>query len=110
MSRLRLWACLALLLIPLGAHSEDSLSLEVREPFVELHTSPGSGYPIVEIAERGEQLLVLKRRTQWFKVRTQSRHIGWVHIDQLRSSLQAAGLSAVSRSDRGPPPLDSFSL
>ena len=110
MSRVRLWACLALFLIPLGAHSEEPLSIEVREPFIELHTSPGSGYPVFEIAERGEPLLILKRRTEWFKVRTQSRHIGWVHIDQLRSSLVAAGLSTVSRVDDGFPPLASFSL
>lgn len=105
MTRLKPWAWIALLLTPLAAHAADEpAAVEVREPYVELHTSPAQSYPVFDIAERGERLLLLKRQTVWYKVRTQNSHEGWVHLDQLRQSLTAAGYKKLppSRDRRAP--------
>lgn len=90
MKALRNWICL-LLLLPLQAAFAQVVEIEVREPFIELHTSPGRGYPVFDVAERGERVQLLKRRTQWFKVRTSRSGEGWVSQEQMTNSLKAAG-------------------
>lgn len=57
--------------------------LVVAEPFLELHTGPGRGYPRFHLAQRGERVAVLKRRTDWFRVRTARGVEGWVTLEQL---------------------------
>jgi hypothetical protein len=47
------------------------------------------------VIERGEEVNVLKRRTQWFKVRGPRDQEGWVHIDQMELTLQPSGSAVV---------------
>lgn len=75
---------------PARAQSEFQ-QVEVRDPFVELHSGPGRGYPIFYIAERGEVIELLKRRTDWFKVRVPRGEEGWVHGSELTSTLDLDG-------------------
>lgn len=65
----------------------------VEDPYLELHTGPGAGYPIFYIAERGERIEVLKRRTDWFKVRVPRGEDGWVPLAQLERTLGEDGNS-----------------
>jgi len=63
----------------------------VADPFLELHTAPGRGYPIFDIAERGERVEILGRHTDWFKVRTERGKEGWVSRAQMEATLTEAG-------------------
>ncbi len=63
----------------------------IEDPYIELHTGPGRGYPIFFVAERGEQISLLKRRTEWFKVRVARGQEGWVHLEQLQTTLNLDG-------------------
>lgn len=63
----------------------------IADPYIELHTGPGRGYPIFHVAERGTSIDVLKRRTDWFKVRTEDRREGWVNRSQMLATLQPTG-------------------
>ncbi len=63
----------------------------VSDPYVELRTGPGRGYPIFYVAGQGDQITMLKRRTSWFKVRTPRGREGWVHIDQMQHTLNLDG-------------------
>jgi uncharacterized protein YgiM (DUF1202 family) len=63
----------------------------IADPFIELHTGPGKGYPIFFVAERGEQIALLKRRTEWFKVQVARGEEGWVHFEQLTTTLDLDG-------------------
>ncbi|MDX1695539.1 MAG: SH3 domain-containing protein, partial [Ketobacteraceae bacterium] len=54
-------------------------SVEVVEAYINLRTGPGRGYPVFYIAERGEWIEVIRRRTDWFEVRTERDKVGWVH-------------------------------
>lgn len=63
----------------------------IDDPFIELHTGPGRGYPVFFVAERGESIELLKRRTEWFRVRVARGQEGWVHLDQLQSTLNPDG-------------------
>ena len=63
----------------------------VADPYVELHTGPGRGYPIFYVAERHEWIEIQLRHTDWFKVRLASGKEGWVHRHQLETTLTEAG-------------------
>lgn len=63
----------------------------VDDPFIELHTGPGRGYPVFYIGERGEEIEVIKRRTEWFQVRVPRGHEGWVHLEQLQRTFDLEG-------------------
>lgn len=65
--------------------------VEIAEPYIELHTGPGRGYPIFFVAERGETIEVHTRRTDWFKISTDRGVEGWVSADQLSETLQLDG-------------------
>src|SRR5512134_1520058 len=63
----------------------------IDDPYIELHTGPGRGYPVFFVAERGEHVALLKRRTEWFKVKIERGEEGWVHREQLRTTLNLDG-------------------
>jgi uncharacterized protein YgiM (DUF1202 family) len=63
----------------------------VVEPFLELHTGPGRGFPVFHVVDRGNQIEILKRRTDWFQVRTAKGVEGWVTQDQMAATLDTAG-------------------
>ncbi|WP_417567390.1 SH3 domain-containing protein [Marinobacter sp.] len=73
---------------------EDGVVLEVVDPFIELHTAPGRGYPVFHVIEKGEQVELLKRKTNWYKVRSVSGEEGWTKAAQLGHTLQPTGLPA----------------
>jgi len=63
----------------------------IDDPYIELHTGPGRGYPVFFVAERGEPIELVKRRTEWFKVRVPHGEEGWVHFEQLTRTLNPNG-------------------
>jgi hypothetical protein len=85
--------CLFVLLafvLPVSADESNERVL-VADPYLELHTAPGRGYPIFDISERGERVEILKRHTDWFKVRTARGKEGWVSREQMEATLTEAG-------------------
>lgn len=73
------------------AWAKEPVVVEVEEPFIELHTGPGRGYPIFYVVEQGGTIIVTRRRTDWFEVVTQRQKRGWVHRDQLELTLDLSG-------------------
>jgi len=69
-------------------------SVTVADPFIELHTGPGIGFPKTQIIERGDEVTILKRRTEWFKVRGPRGNEGWARRDQMQRTLQPTGKPA----------------
>ena len=67
------------------------LQLFVVQPYLELHTGPGRGYPVTQVVGRGESLEVLFRRTDWFKVRTERGVLGWASVRELSQTVLADG-------------------
>jgi len=66
-------------------------SVRVAEPYIELHTGPGRGYPVFYVVDRGELLDVLMRRTDWFRVRTTGGKEGWVKREAMELTLTPEG-------------------
>ncbi|HEY6240651.1 MAG TPA: SH3 domain-containing protein [Burkholderiales bacterium] len=91
-NRLAVWCFCALFAFTLPVSADESNErVLVADPYLELHTGPGRGYPIFDIAERGERVEILKRHTDWFKVRTARDKEGWVSREQMEATLTEAG-------------------
>lgn len=79
-------------LLPLISMAEEvTQQVQVTAPYIELHTGPGSGYPVDYVVERDEWVSILKRRTDWFKISTRKGKEGWVILNQIRESRLADG-------------------
>jgi Bacterial SH3 domain len=76
---------------PALAADEPLERLKVTDPYIELRTGPGRGYPVFFVAARDETIEVELRHTDWFKVRTAGGKQGWVHREQLERTLTDAG-------------------
>lgn len=72
--------------------SDEHQYVTVAEAYIELHTGPGSGFPIFFVEQRGNKIKILSRKTDWFKVHTESNKTGWVSRSQLEKTLTEAGV------------------
>ncbi len=66
------------------------VAVTVNSGFVNLHSGAGKGYPIVQVALKGESLLLLKRRTDWVQVefKQQQYWLARADLSQLITSEQ----------------------
>jgi len=63
----------------------------IADPFIELHTGAGAGYPIFHVIDRGTQVKILRRRTDWFEIETDAGLSGWASRDQMQQTLLPSG-------------------
>lgn len=82
----------SLYLFASGAFAEDDYQqVEVADPYLEIHTGPGAGYPVFYVVERGQVITIIKSHTDWFKVKTAKGKIGWVARSQMAQTLSPSG-------------------
>jgi Bacterial SH3 domain len=99
---LTLAACL--LALNVAAHAQTATSsrrfdresgqyaeVTVTDPYLEFRLGPGMRYPIFYVVPRGQRVQILFRRTDWFRVRDDRDHEGWVHRDAMGLTLLATG-------------------
>ncbi|ARD21367.1 SH3 domain-containing protein [Shewanella japonica] len=63
--------------------TNTAATLTIDVPFIELHSGPSAGYPVVHVVEQSEEVTVLVKRTAWIKVRDKRGVEGWFHEDDL---------------------------
>lgn len=80
-----------LLAAPLAESATRYLQVFVNAPYLELHTGPGRGYPVFNVVGRDESVDVLKRFTDWYKVRTERGIEGWVAQRDMLQTVLADG-------------------
>jgi uncharacterized protein YgiM (DUF1202 family) len=71
--------------------SQKTERLQVTDPYIELRTGPGRGFPIFFVTKRGDFIEIELRHTDWYRVKTDDGKVGWVTRQQLESTLTAAG-------------------
>ena len=59
------------------ARGPAPVAVEVADAFLELHTGPGRGYPVTRVIPRGDRVVVVKRRTDWYLLRDERGQEGW---------------------------------
>lgn len=71
------------------------MALKIAEPYIDIHTGPGRGYPVTYVATKGQLIYVKKQRTDWFKVslfiRKGNIKTGWVKQSALALTLTPRG-------------------
>jgi len=72
-------------------YDPDIYRVTVTDPFIELHTGPAAGYPIFYVVDRGTEVRVLRRKTDWFKIVTDDGKTGWASRNQMRRTLLPSG-------------------
>ena len=83
---------LVLLCASAATYGKDRLyKVVIADPYIEMHTGPGRGYPIFHVADRGETVEIHKRHTDWFRVSTERGQTGWVRADQMARTLNTDG-------------------
>jgi hypothetical protein len=84
-----------------SAHAQVTERVKVADPYLEMRTGPGRGFPVHHVAARHEFVVIELRATDWFKVRTVSDtgndKTGWVHRRQLEATLTEAGVAKTFR-------------
>jgi hypothetical protein len=89
-----LTTALCLLLGTLAVAPADArapIQVVVKDPYVDLRTGPGRGFPIAISVERGVTIELVRQRTDWIEVRTARGQRGWVHRSQLENTLTPEG-------------------
>ena len=95
-------ACLAIVMLSLlgasPARAADAPErLRVADPYLELHTGPGRGFPVFFVVARDEWIEIQLRSTDWYKVRTDGGKEGWVNRSQLQNTFTEAGVQKTFR-------------
>ncbi len=90
---MRVGVFMLLLLAATWVSADEDVYPEVKvaDPYIEMHTGPGAGYPIFNVVDRGDYVEVIKRKTDWFKVRTAMGKLGWVSRQQMENTLTPTG-------------------
>jgi uncharacterized protein YraI len=83
----------ALLLVSSATFADDLPELKVADPYLEMRTGPGSVYPVFYVVDRDEYVVLITRKTNWFKVRTRKGKLGWVDRAQMERTLTPSGVT-----------------
>ena len=70
-------------------------TVTVADPYLEMHTGPGRGYPVFHVVDRDDSIEIIMRRTDWFQVRAPDGSEGWVDRAQIERTLQTTGSEIV---------------
>src|SRR5690348_6927651 len=88
---MRRLCALLLLLIATTANAGAHREVIVADPYIEMHTGPGVGFPVFFVVGRGDKVTVLTQRTDWYLVREHQGREGWVTEEQLLKTLELNG-------------------
>lgn len=64
-----------------------ALRVHVIDPYLDLHTGPGRGYPVIYVVEKNEEISVIRRRTTWYLISDRKGKTGWVTRESLARTL-----------------------
>ncbi|MFY8348953.1 SH3 domain-containing protein [Pseudoalteromonas sp. SSM20] len=69
----------------------EPLQLSVKDPYLNIHSGAGRGYPIIYVAEKSETITVIKRHTSWYLITLENGQEGWAEQSSLVNTLTLTG-------------------
>lgn len=69
----------------------DTLTVAVEEPYLNIYSGAGRGYPIIYVAEKKEHVTIIKQHTQWYLVTLKNGKEGWARQQDLVKTLKLSG-------------------
>ncbi|NNF17767.1 MAG: SH3 domain-containing protein [Gammaproteobacteria bacterium] len=90
-TNLRALLVLSIALLPVNVVTASPVVVQIEDPFIEMRTGPGRGYPMFHVIESGETVTVIRRRTDWFEIQSHRGTKGWVERHQLEKTLDLEG-------------------
>ncbi|MCH9024750.1 MAG: SH3 domain-containing protein [candidate division Zixibacteria bacterium] len=60
-------------------------TVEIRSESANIRQSPTTNSSVVTTAVKGDKLVILEKRSSWYKVKTSSGTVGWVHSSLLNN-------------------------
>jgi uncharacterized protein YraI len=73
------------------ADDEQLQQVKIADPFINLHTGPGSAYPIFHVIKRGTLVTIIRRQTSWFEIQAEDGKSGWASRDEMQLTLLPDG-------------------
>lgn len=92
-----IYLLLGQLLVATARAEQAYQRVQVIDPYIELRTGPGRGFPVFYVGERGAWIEILLRKTDWFKVRLEQGKEGWVYRTQMENTLTESGVRKTLR-------------
>lgn len=74
------------------AASPSVMQVEIIDPYVEMRSGPGRGYPVFNVVEQGEIVTVLKRKPDWYQIESKNKNTGWTNAVQMSRTLKTSGI------------------
>ena len=85
------------------ASTDEFQLVVIDDPYIEMSTGPGSGYPVFHVMERGESVEIILQRTDWYTVKNDNGMEGRVPFFALSKTIshggEAVALSALHPAD-----------
>lgn len=96
LAAIAVWLCALLVSVQVTAapitDDPDDLVVTVNHAYIDVYAGPGRGYPIFHALERGEQIILLKSRTEWIKIQTARGTQGWIKHSDMQYTTGPDGL------------------
>lgn len=75
-----------------SVHSKERyVEVVITDPYIEMHSGPGRGYPVIYTVGRDDTVTILFSRTEWYKIRAARGQEGWVRRADLARTILASG-------------------
>jgi len=72
-------------------NDDEFQRVKIADPFINLHTGPGSAYPIFHVIDRGSQVVIIRRQTDWFEIKAENGKTGWASRADMQMTLLPDG-------------------
>jgi hypothetical protein len=73
---------------------DNAVKLIVMDTFLEMHSGPGRGYPVIHTMEQSEPIHIIRRRGSWYQVSNRHHKSGWIQQEKLARTIAPSGLPA----------------
>lgn len=72
----------------------NTVFLQVIDSYLEAHSGPGRGYPVLYTFEQGDEIAIHRRRGNWYFVTSSRGTEGWIQQEKLARTIAPSGLPA----------------